>query len=131
MIRLILSKPTKIKFSVISIFTISVILITQHSLSMLGVSLPFAPQTSQPVDTGSLLFSILINIFLVFTVWLKIRTKVHLIPHWIINIFIVVLTLLFVLMLLQSLQAVSVYLGFFALVNIISLLILLFYKPVN
>jgi hypothetical protein len=130
MIKLVLSKPTKIKFSVISIFTISVILITQHSLSILGVSLPFAPQTSQPVDTGSLLFSILINIFLVFTVWLKIRTKVHLIPLWIINIFIVVLTL-FILMLLQSLQAVSVYLGFFALVNIISLLILLFYKPAS
>ena len=131
MIKQILSKPTKIKLSVISIFSISIIIITNHSLSVLGISLPFVLKPEQPIDVNSHLFSILINLFLLFTVWLKIRTKTFFIPHLTVNIFIVVLIALFLLMLLQSLQQGSIYLVFFAVVNLISLLILLFYKPVS
>ena len=90
MINQILSKPTKIKLSVISIFSISIIIITNHSLSVLGISLPFGLKPEQPIDVNSHLFSILINLFLLFTVWLKIRTKTFFIPHLTVNIFIVV-----------------------------------------
>jgi hypothetical protein len=93
--------PLSIKISAIAIYLVSVCMLNQH-IWLIYNFITSVNILNQQGSLGTSIFSIIVNILLLFTVFIKVSSNVSLAYHRVLNTFIVVFLMFFLLMSLQS-----------------------------
>jgi hypothetical protein len=119
--------PLSITVSAIAIYLVSACMLIKHVSIIFNITLPFNMSSGQGSIDSSII-SVVINVLLLLTVWIKVKVNSSVIYHRLLNSFIVIFFLLFLLMSLQSLQSGEWLLLTAAFINIAALALIFFYQ---